>query len=347
MLVGIVAANNLRYSPYVYFYTDIFEKNNIQYEVILPDRNNLKEQNNHTIHELTWDNKKTTLINYVQYAINVKRIIKEKHYDIIIVLTGINAAFLGRWLKKYYKRKYIVDIRDYSHENILPFYLLEKTAINNSGLNVISSRRFTDFLPKSEYYVCHNYNGYDEIIQRFDKGKEPLRIGYVGGLAYLEQCTKLMKLVASDPRFVFDFYGTSDIETTLKEIADEFKCDRIVFHGAYTPTEKAMILKKIDILFNAYGNGCPLLDCALSNKLYDALIFLKPILTCKNTYMTEMAGPLAFPIDLTNENALNDLYEWYQDIDGMQVEEFAKHKLEIIERENNETKEKIVDSILK
>ena len=142
-----------------------------------------------------------------------------------------------------------------------------------------------EFLPKSDYHVCHNYSGYDNTKEEFEKGQVPIRIGYIGGLSYVDQCTKLMKLIAADSRFIFEFYGTSDMEEALKEEAKSFQCDRIIFHGSYAPQDKTRIIKQVDILFNAYGNGCPLLDCALSNKLYDALIFKKPILgSSRNKY---------------------------------------------------------------
>jgi len=180
----------------------------------------------------------------------------------------------------------------------------------------------------------------------FQRKEGIISIGYVGGLSYVDQCSKLMRLISQDSRFSLDFYGTSKEETALKETAKEIQCERIKFYGAYLPDEKEGILKKVDILFNAYGHGIPLLDCALSNKLYDALIYRKPILTCNNTYMTEMAGPLAFPIELSDKNALNDLYNWYQSIDAITINEYAAKMIESIEKENRTTKQYIADSIL-
>ena len=57
MCVGIIAANNIRYSPYIFFYTDILSKNNIEYELIYPDRNGLEENFDGVSCTLPWNSK--------------------------------------------------------------------------------------------------------------------------------------------------------------------------------------------------------------------------------------------------------------------------------------------------
>lgn len=138
-----------------------------------------------------------------------------------------------------------------------------------------------------------------------------------------------------------EFFGTSTKEEQMRRAIDGFDCERIIFHGAYSAAEKESILQKVDILFNAYGNGIPLLDYALSNKLYDSLIYKKPILTCPGTYMTEMAGPFAYPIDLSRETSLDALYNWYMKVDGSKAVGYAENRMASIVLENSVTKAKI------
>lgn len=349
MRVGIIAANNIRYSPYIFFYTDILSKNDIEYELIYPDRNGLEENFDGVSYTLPWNSKMPTLFSYALYSNSVIKVIKQRKYDALIVLTGVNAAYLGLWLKQNYAKRYIVDIRDYSHENILPYFKLESMAVQKSLMNVISSAKFTEFLPKADYSVCHNVNQTEaeHADYSFCKANGIIRIGYVGALSYIDQCKRLMKLVAVDQRFSLDFYGSSVSEPILKEYAQEIiGCDRIRFHGAYSRSEKEAIIENVDILFNAYGNGTPLLDYALSNKLYDSLIHKKPILTCPNTYMTEMGGPLAFPIDLSIARALDELYDWYMRIDGYAVKMFAEETLGSVLQENNLTRKRIAVQLM-
>lgn len=348
MQVAIIAANNLRYSPYIFFYTDIMERAGIAYEVIYPNRNGLDERFSGTAHVLPWRNHLPAIVNYARYAAAVKKVVKRRKYDALIVLTGVNAAYLGSWLKRNYAGKYIVDIRDYSHENIHPYYRMESIAVKHSLLNVISSKRFTQFLPKAEYSICHNCNQEDakRAAHSFSKAHGHIRIGYVGALSYIDQCERLMNLVAKDERFSLDYYGTSKAEPVLQAYAQRLACNRICFHGAYSPRDKAAILPKVDILFNAYGHGIPLLDCALSNKLYDALIYKKPILTCPNTYMTEIAGVMAFPIELAESGTLDALYDWYMGIDGKVLVDDADGLLAEILHEHAMTQNKVAAALL-
>lgn len=345
MRVGIVAASNIRESPYIFFYTQLFREMNMAYELIIPNRRGLEETFDAPLHVLPWNAHLPTVANYYKYCGAVKKILEKEAYDFLVVFTGNNAAFLGLWLRKHYQHRYIIDIRDFSHENIAPYYALEKTAIENSLLNIISSRKFTSFLPEAEYHVCHNCAYGMNTVAPFRRGKEPIRIGYVGGLFYVEQCNKLMKLVSEDPRFVFEFYGTSPLEQTMRETAEPYHCDRIIFHGGYQPKEKGAILEKVDILFNAYGNGCAWLDCALSNKLYDAYAYTKPIVNSPGTYMSEMAGPLSFELDFDKKDILNDLYSWYQQINPQTVDSYAAQKLREVVQENEDTRKKIEEAV--
>lgn len=347
MRVGIIAANNIRYSPYIYFYTDILKKSGIEYELIYPNRNGLEEVFEGIAHAIPWNRKLPACLNYALYGKAVIKVIRRYKYDALIVLTSVNAAYLALWLKKNYSGRYIVDIRDYSHENIYPYFCLESVAVRNSRMNVISSAKFKEFLPQAEYSVCHNVNQTEaeHSACSFRKADVPISIGYVGALSYVEQCKRLMKLIATDERFALDFYGSSLHEPTLKAYAQELRCKRIRFYGAYSSGEKSAIIQKVDILFNAYGNGIPLLDYALSNKLYDALIHKKPILTCPNTYMTEKGGLLAFPIDLMTAKTLEGLYNWYIQIEGQRLEKFANSVLESVLQENKITEEKVVKSL--
>lgn len=338
MKVGIIAANNLRYSPYVYFYTDIMEHANVDYEIIVPDRNEGEDNEKNICCVLPWKKGGNTFFNYIRYAGAVKKMARQKKYDALIILTSNNAVFLAPWLKRCYRGKYIVDIRDYTHENILPYYWLQKKAVKNSMLNVISSPKFCCFLPKARYLTCHNITVKHEVNAIFEKNtSEQIDIGYVGALNYEEQCKCLISLVCADPRFRLSFYGSSDLEPKLKAFAEELDCERIQFYGRYDNNEKPGIIQKIDILFNAYGNKTPLLDYALSNKLYDAMAFRKPIITSPGTYMDELAGPMSYPIDLNTEQSLDGLNDWYRKLQESEINAYAQRMHQCFVTENEAT----------
>ena len=132
MLVGIIAAGSLRLSPYAFYYTRLLDEMGLEYEVTVPDRyEGLGEGYEGKLHVLPWDSRKKTLMNYADYAKSVKKLSMGR-YDFLIVLTTNLGVFCYPWLKKYYHHRYILDIRDYTHENIPPFFALEKRAVRSS-----------------------------------------------------------------------------------------------------------------------------------------------------------------------------------------------------------------------
>lgn len=347
MIVGIVAANKLKYSPYVFYYVNILKELNLEYEIIVPKRNkSVEDICVKNTHEFTWEDEKSSIINYIRYCRDVKKY-SIKKFDFMIILTTNIAVFSNGWLRKYFNNKYIVDIRDYTYENNRLFYMLEKRAVCHAALRVISSKKFQVFLPQSEYLVCHNNTWPDERKDSLSNcNRKRIVIGYVGAVAYKEQCIRLMNLVQADARFEFHIYGDGVAQKELKKYAEEMKCDRIKFFGRYVPEEKKHIINKIDILFNAYGNGSPLVDYALSNKLYDALYFGKPVLNSPNTYMSEMCGPLSYEIDFENVDSLDELSKWYDNMEKNVMEEYSRKQYSNIIEEDKITKNKIKHTLI-
>ena len=346
-MVGIIAANNIRFSPYIFYYTKLLEKLNIDYEIIIPNRNpDLVDTRVDKVKIFSWNSRLPAAISYFLYCRKVKKYTCNK-FDFLIILTTNIAVFSCRWLKRKFRKKYIVDIRDYTHENSKIFFFREKEVLQSALLRVISSPKFQVFLPKNKYLICHN-NVWGESRPEYSpkKEKEKIVIGYVGALAYKSQCQKMMDLIKKDDRFEFHLYGSGRAEEDLKLYAQTLNCERIKFFGIYAPEEKESIIQRVDILFNAYGNSTPLVKYALSNKLYDSFYFCKPILNSPKTFMDEMGGELSFAIDLLNENNLNKLAHWYYNLNFKILNEYAQNQYEKILEEEKGTKQTISQVLL-
>lgn len=342
MKIAIIAANNIRVSPYVLFYLNICEDNGWETHVLVPDRSGIQETISYgELHTFRQWNESKKFSSYTRYAKWVKKTVRDLKIDFVITLTALSSAFCSNLLlSKQFKGKYIIDIRDFSYEHISLFRLIEKKLMANAALRVISSRKFECFLPQNQQYlVCHNIS-FDTNTQAtvFEtKNELPIRIGYVGAVSYENQCYKLIDLVKNDPRFTFDIYGKGVSSELVENYVKKVNCSRVQCYGAYRPDEKAGIIKGVDILFNAYGNDSMRLTCALSNKLYDALFYGKPLLNSPNTYMDEMGSIISFSLDLDNEKNLDHLYEWYTHIDSVAATEYAKKMMSRFVQENAST----------
>lgn len=330
MKVAIIAFNNLNKSPYVNIYADFCKSNNMEYEIVYSNRENIQEKASGLLRPLSWDAAKSKLWNFLKFRKAVIRYLKNEKPDFVIVLTTMPAVLLSDYLCRHYKGRYLVDIRDYTYENVLPYFILEKCALSNSAMNVISSPGFKKFLPKEEFFLCQNINelyaeGRGGVFE--PHSKKVITIGYVGTIAYKQQCMKLIHLVEKDECFRFYFYGDEGEDTQISDYLSKHPCDRIKAFGRYQPTEKVRIMKEIDILFNAYGYGRKLLDYALSNKLYDSFYMRIPLLTSPHTAMSNEAGAFSYDIDFDVETSLDNLFEWYYKIDPVAFENYSSEYL--------------------
>lgn len=78
MVVGIVAANNIRYSPYIFYYTNILDELEIEYELIYANQNQLEEKFDKTSYPIEWNVNCSRAVEYLKYSRKVISIIKKK-----------------------------------------------------------------------------------------------------------------------------------------------------------------------------------------------------------------------------------------------------------------------------
>lgn len=345
MRVAIIAFNNIKYSPYIKTYTNLLERESVEYDVIIPNRSGINETINGNLLSLKWDKKKSKIYNFIRFARKTTKLLQKQNYNFVFVLTTLPAILLFPILIKKYSDRFLVDIRDYTYDKMPFFKNIEKLVLKKAHTRVLSSPAFKKFLPDLNYIICHNCpHKIEESVNVFNKASNPIKIGYVGSVSYIKECKRLIDLVKLDDRFCFYFYGN---ETSGSFISDYVKClgiNRIKFFGEYEPNEKANIISDIDILFNDYGNHSDLVRCALSNKLYDSFFYKKPLLTSPDTIMSQMADVYSFDVNETTTD-LCALYEWYGEIDGEEMVAYMNSKLKQINIENSKFEEKIIEII--
>lgn len=323
--VGIICFHNIRYMPFLNSYIDILDNNkNVSYDVIYFNRNkNLNEKLPKNYIPIEWLGKYTSknskiskIINFVNYQRIVKKILQRKEYDYLIVLTTIPGVLLSDYFSKNYKKRYLIDVRDYTWENLKPYLKRENKLMKYASLRVISSPDYKNFLPKYDYLLCHNINFKKNDkkleINKLKKGnKDKIIISYIGSISYENQCLRLIDLVLDDNRFEFHFYGNESTSNIISGKISNLNDKRIVFHGPFLPTDKNKIYNSSDIIFNCYGNDKILVKYAISNKYYDGAVYHKPLIVSPNTTMQKISESFSYPLDLENIKDLNGLYDWY------------------------------------
>src|SRR5699024_5763664 len=125
-------------------------------------------------------------LNNYRYKRFVKNVLRKKKYDYLIIWRSEVGFILLKELVKNYKKRFILNIRDFAGENVPRIYNKQKKLVENSLMNVISSKGFLRFLPKSNYILRHSIN--NDLITEIESIKAksfsncPINIGYIGNI---------------------------------------------------------------------------------------------------------------------------------------------------------------------
>ncbi|WP_161063405.1 hypothetical protein, partial [Ligilactobacillus salivarius] len=141
MKVGIILFSNKRFSPFLKYYTNILShQQGVSYQLIFLNRDvSLRETTTDNETSISWIGKGTNkagtpekFLNFIHFAIRAGHIIKSKHFDYLIILTTMPAVLLSHLLIRQYSGRYLIDIRDYTHEGFKPYFHIEEQVLHHS-----------------------------------------------------------------------------------------------------------------------------------------------------------------------------------------------------------------------
>lgn len=348
--ICLVLACNLYAAPFYYRYEKLLTELQIDFDMIIWNRDLIEEKSigniiSFNLKDVANSGEKKKIIKYFRFSSFVKKRLKLYKYERVVFLSTASGvvAILSLFLKRYYKKRYWIDIRDYTYEMFKPYKKAFSIAINNSYASSISSIGFTKFLPKYNYIVTHNID-FDSIKKCLEaKNKKnpelPIRISFIGNVRYFDLNKKMLQIFKNDNRFILQYYGKKS--EILKEYCREYEIDNVEFYGRFDVEMTADFYSKTHIINNVYGNDRLEVTTALSNKLYFAASLHLPILVSSNTYMEEVTKQFKFgyTMDL-NDPTINDkLFEWYTGItdEMFMYDEFMDQVI----KEYNEFEEKL------
>jgi hypothetical protein len=330
--------------PYLEMYRNVIGN---AFDIIYWNRENKKEQIKcNSVFEFKYDinNKSviTKIIGFIKYRQYIKKILRNKKYDRVVLLQTWVALLLFGFINTLYKHKFIVDIRDYTYENNKIIKAIEKIVLKNARMRLISSEGFKQFLPSNlKYHVIHNVRNLPdkeryEIINR-SHNSHPIRIAYIGFVNYIDANLQLIQALGNDERFHLSFIGTNALK--LKDYCDKNKITNVTLIDTFKPEEILKFYKETDIINNLYGHNDPRLDYALSNKLYFATQLEMPILVFSNTYMAEVSRKYGIGIEIEeiDNHLANRIYSKYKSIKWERMNTGCNKLLNKIIKEQSDT----------
>lgn len=226
---------------------------------------------------------------YLGFRRYASKLLSKHRYQRVVALTGNTATLLEPVLCRCYKGRYIIDIRDYFLENNPIYRAVEERVIENSGLAIISSPAYTNFLGDHDFVVMHNSQHISsreraEVQNRVRPG-DPFVLLSVGTCKNPENDKAVIRYFANDSRFLLRFIGRGygvlesfiiDCGISNVELIDEF------------PSEMTLdFYKQADAVLSMYGSEKTHFKYQLTNKLYYSAQLELPIIVSPDTYMAE------------------------------------------------------------
>lgn len=317
---AIILGCNLHWAPYYYRYEKILNELKIPFDVIMWNREGIKEETKanvieYNLADVSCNNNPTKVVKFFRFARFVKNTVKKNRYSKLIFLgfQGCALTLNARYFSKKYKNRYWIDIRDYHYEWFPPYYKLEEKVIKSAFSVAISSEGFKEFLPQYDYLPIHNIDpNMDQIVNNYARVENngQIRISFIGNVRYFEENCALLNVLGNDNRFIVQYFGAGTDQ--LEEYCKTNKILNVVFHGRFAQQETVTFYNQTDVINNIYGNESKEVTTALSNKLYYAIYLHLPILVSSGTYMERFCKPYGFSYTFTEEKDFaNKLYDWY------------------------------------
>lgn len=239
--------------------------------------------------EPTLAQKAEKLSGYIGFKHHACKILKKNDYKRVVCLTGNAAVLVSSVLRAKYDGRFIIDIRDYWHEDNKKYYDTEQRLIEASPCPVISSPAYKEFLGEHDFRIMHN----SQILSNEERKiaehghNRPFRIVCVGAAKNLDYDKRVIDCFANDERFMLAFRGRGYDQ--LGGYIEERGIANVEATGEFDFSQTLRQYADADMVLSMYGNGSPYWDYALANKLYFAAQLGLPILVCEKTAMADMA----------------------------------------------------------
>ena len=215
----------------------------------------------------------------------------------------------------------------------------------------MSSKGYMKFFQnKDKIVITHNISNeeYKEEKAVDLRIKEKLNIGFLGYVRYFDVNSKLINAFKNSDKVSFTYIGLPFKDCDLEGFCKENNIENVKFKGRYENDEKAKLYQDIDIINSIYSLDSEEVQPAIPNRLYDAALFKKPIITAKGTYLAHIVEEyqLGFSIDVYQDDIKKLLEDYLNNFNEQEFTEKCNKFLEEIyqdEKMCNEYVKKFVE----
>ena len=260
--------------------------------------------------------------------------------------------FLLRRVKYFYE---ISDIQyGYNKMRIIQPILkfLDRFLIKKSALTVMTSLGFYRYFygDKKVKNVIVQPNKVNSKLTQCKRcvvspNMAQLRFSFVGSIRYFNTVLRFAKVVGKYyPQHLFNFYGDSSFVDAFKAECREYP--NVIFHGSFkNPGDLEEIYSNTDVVIACYENENLNERIAEPNKMYEAMLFCKPIVVSQNTFLATQIESYKCGY-VINAYSDADICSFIDNLNEQKMIEISKHELCIPEIELKDSPRAISDFIL-
>ena len=340
--IAIIGFHNLHLMQFLYKYTNIYDEEGIEYDVLYWKRDGVEYEKKFRGRAICFDYPTSNYCNaaekiggFLKCRKFFAKTIEENQYDKLILLTTQTAVALSNIALMKYRNAYVFDYRDITKENNACYKALVKSLIRKSYFTAISSRGFLNMIGDSKkIQMSHNCRNLVTMQNELVK-KKPVNITFWGMIRQIEFQKKVCDYFGNDPRFELHYHGEGRTEE-LRAYSEKNGYSNIYFTGRYFSEEIPSFAEKTQILMNLYENDKQQ-KAALTVKLYDGIRYGLPMIIAKDSYMEEYIGKKSYVYYFSfEENEKEKILKWYEEI---QPEEMNLEYNRIVSKINKEERE--------
>ena len=277
----MIVPANLKYSPYVKYYTDILKAEKVDYRIMSWDKTGTDEQVDMRMHFPASDfDRKKILYGHYLFAKHCKRYICKEQIDSLIVFTIAPLFFLGQRYLKQYANRVVVDVRDDSpFRKWFPKQLNKR--VRSADMLVVSSPYYSDWF-KRDSLLCHNadLDMMSKYSDQYVKETHSAQINIAFAGLMIEEQTNIHAIdqLAKSQIFKMVFIGReNEGKAEIKRYVSDKHIQNVSFIGEYKKEDIIDIYRKEADLVNILRENTLVNRNALPNKLYDAVISGVPV----------------------------------------------------------------------
>lgn len=355
MKVCIVTYDEYINIPYILKYERLLQQYKIEYDIILWDRRDvlakdITPKNHFVFKNKIKKSKVSKIIPFYKWKRFTLKVLKSFNYDKVIVLTTLPAIIISKFLLDKYPDMFLLDIRDFTYENFNPYKRRVDKLIFKSALTFISSEGFKSWLSDSnKVYLTHNISNIEKEEQttKLRLNKTNIVIGFVGGIRYYTENCKIINNLKNKSNIQLLYVGKTHTGIELEKYCQINLIHNVSFKPAYQNEEKPFIYKGIDFINSIYGSKSQVVKTALPNKLYDCILFKKPIIVSSGTYLAKIVNKynLGFDVDIDKDNLYVKLLNFVEAFDDQLFLEGCNALKNKVLREEKYAEEKFIEFI--